>query len=416
MSSELHRKDFNAGDIQRYHSGQMPDMERHALEKAALEDPFLADAIDGYQHTKTPVTDIQELQLRLKKKTGSNKRRTGMFLSMPMMRMAALFLIVIGTGYLIYRFSVITPDTIAIQKDQLEKADNKVHDATSATTNDPVGAGVEQDSISLQMPLSVKVEPNDQEKILSQKREQQQTGIRPGIRQSADALPENESSTRSKDIKTEEDNTTIIAKKAIANAKETPLAITYNGKVTNMSGQPVPNVSVTIPGTSVGVLTDLNGRFQLKAADTSTKAIVSAVGFEAKPLALTNPTVEKNIVLEESSATLNEVVVTGYGTRKSRNVSASQSKIKAEELEPVDGWLVYNDYISANLKIPNNLNNKPKGEVLLSFDVTKKGMPTNIQIEKSLCEPCDQEAIRLLKGGPSWKRQKGKKGKLKIHF
>ena len=35
---------FTAGDIERYHSGKMSPEERHALEKAALDDPFLAGA------------------------------------------------------------------------------------------------------------------------------------------------------------------------------------------------------------------------------------------------------------------------------------------------------------------------------------------------------------------------------------
>jgi hypothetical protein len=35
-------------------------------------------------------------------------------------------------------------------------------------------------------------------------------------------------------------------------------------------------------------------------------------------------------------------------------------------------------------------------------------MPVNIKVLKSLCERCDQEAIRLVKEGPRWKRKKGR--------
>jgi TonB family protein len=48
--------------------------------------------------------------------------------------------------------------------------------------------------------------------------------------------------------------------------------------------------------------------------------------------------------------------------------------------------------------------------VEVSFEVNKLGDPINIRIEKSLCDKCDKEAIRLIKEGPKWKR-KAKKGK-----
>ena len=59
---EYHNKNWNVQDFERYHSGKMPDMEKHALEKAALDDPFLDDALEGYSHTKTAVTDIADLK------------------------------------------------------------------------------------------------------------------------------------------------------------------------------------------------------------------------------------------------------------------------------------------------------------------------------------------------------------------
>jgi len=54
--------------------------------------------------------------------------------------------------------------------------------------------------------------------------------------------------------------------------------------------------------------------------------------------------------------------------------------------------------------------------VQLSFDVDKNGQPTNIAVVKSLCQKCDEEAIRILKEGPKWKKNKNKKGKITIKF
>ena len=59
---------YTADDIMRYHSGLMPETEMHALEKAALEDPFLADALEGYLNTSIPKEDLAEIRERLSKK------------------------------------------------------------------------------------------------------------------------------------------------------------------------------------------------------------------------------------------------------------------------------------------------------------------------------------------------------------
>src|SRR3982750_11256 len=54
-----------AQEIERYHQNLLSASERHALEKAALDDPFLADALDGYAHTSTASADLLELEQRL---------------------------------------------------------------------------------------------------------------------------------------------------------------------------------------------------------------------------------------------------------------------------------------------------------------------------------------------------------------
>jgi len=57
---------FTAADIEKYHKGLMSPKERHALEKAALDDPFLADALEGYGASAVNVQeDIADLKKRL---------------------------------------------------------------------------------------------------------------------------------------------------------------------------------------------------------------------------------------------------------------------------------------------------------------------------------------------------------------
>ncbi|MEI9808705.1 MAG: hypothetical protein WDO16_13070 [Bacteroidota bacterium] len=69
MADNNNIKTFSAADIEKYHKGQLSPKEMHSLEKAALDDPFLADALEGYATPGINVAaDIAELKKRLSKK------------------------------------------------------------------------------------------------------------------------------------------------------------------------------------------------------------------------------------------------------------------------------------------------------------------------------------------------------------
>ena len=97
-------KKYNAADFERYHAGTMPDSEMHELEKAALEDPFLADALEGYTYTSSFGNDIKELKEKLNEK---QKKKNVFFISSIAQsgwwRIAALFIIIAGVGYFFYK-------------------------------------------------------------------------------------------------------------------------------------------------------------------------------------------------------------------------------------------------------------------------------------------------------------------------
>jgi TonB family protein len=86
-----------------------------------------------------------------------------------------------------------------------------------------------------------------------------------------------------------------------------------------------------------------------------------------------------------------------------------------EEPEPIDGWDNYDTYLANNIRLPEKQQVKQKvsGEVQLSFEINRDGDPVNITVDRSLCQSCDQEAIRLVKEGPKWKR-KTRKGRTSV--
>ena len=76
-----HITHYSAADIRRYVQGNMSARDMHAIEKAALDDPFLADAIEGMQqalqeHDEVLVTgQLQELQQQLAERTTETNRK-----------------------------------------------------------------------------------------------------------------------------------------------------------------------------------------------------------------------------------------------------------------------------------------------------------------------------------------------------
>lgn len=103
-----------------------------------------------------------------------------------------------------------------------------------------------------------------------------------------------------------------------------------NGMVTDESGQPLPGANIIEKGTVNGTQSDFDGRFTLKVKDENSILEVSYVGFSKKEIQVGNQT-DLNIILEENTASLEEVVVIGYGTVKKKDLTGSVSTVKAED-------------------------------------------------------------------------------------
>ncbi|MEI2749757.1 MAG: hypothetical protein V9E88_13485 [Ferruginibacter sp.] len=69
MNNKENHINYTAADFERYYAGKMSVAEMHALEKAAMDDPFLGDALEGYRHTADPENDLSAIQLLLEKRT-----------------------------------------------------------------------------------------------------------------------------------------------------------------------------------------------------------------------------------------------------------------------------------------------------------------------------------------------------------
>ncbi|NPA36304.1 MAG: SusC/RagA family TonB-linked outer membrane protein [Chlorobi bacterium] len=111
---------------------------------------------------------------------------------------------------------------------------------------------------------------------------------------------------------------------------------TITGTVTDKEdGQPIPGVSVVIKGTTMGTVTDVNGKYSLNVPNDATDLIFSFVGKKTLDVAIQGKTVI-DVQLEDESLGLNEVVVTGVaGATERKKLSVSVASVSAKELEKV---------------------------------------------------------------------------------
>ena len=102
------------------------------------------------------------------------------------------------------------------------------------------------------------------------------------------------------------------------------------GVVVDTTGTPVIGATVLEQGTTNGITTDVNGQFVLKVNSDQSIVTISYIGYLTKALVANSPEL-LNVVLEEDSAMIDDVVVIGYGTVKKDDLTGSISTVKADQ-------------------------------------------------------------------------------------
>lgn len=107
---------------------------------------------------------------------------------------------------------------------------------------------------------------------------------------------------------------------------------TVKGKVIDKDGEPLIGVSVSIVGTSLGVITDIDGFYSISIPESTAQIKFSYLGFKDQIITAGNRN-EINITMEDDNQVLSEVVVVGYGTQKKETLTGSVSVVTGQTLE-----------------------------------------------------------------------------------
>ena len=106
-----------------------------------------------------------------------------------------------------------------------------------------------------------------------------------------------------------------------------------SGTVKDPTGETIISASVVVKGTTIGTVTDFDGNYTIDVPDGAKVLVFSYIGMKTQELTITGDVM--NVVLSENSEVLEEVVVTGYGTTKKRDLVTAVSSVSADQIKDV---------------------------------------------------------------------------------
>jgi cytoskeletal protein RodZ len=435
MNTE-HTHIYTAEDIKKYLEGKLNAAQMHAMEKAALDDLFLAEAIEGYQENKNT---NWEIHLQNAKQALAQKQDGGKVIPLSthsnkkiIWRVAAAVFVIAGLGVaynLINNKPLPQPTEVAVNTAQTSAtveqpvATNTIPNATTATTENKEETKSKTIATTFddKNKTTTTIDEDGNRDDLAKK------DVTPG-RQSAEPISSPaapvvmDKAAEAKEMVATNEAATVAKSKAFNKPANTS-NYNFNSQVFSPDNSPLPFANISIEKESFGTYADVKGNFRLNSTDSFVTVLVKSVGYQPRYYTLNSKTALNKIVLQEAAIDpKTEVVVASSKAKGTPSRKATFLKDTIINVEPADGWANYGTYISNNIDLPDDIGKdftKGKRELEVSFNVTATGAITNIKVDKSQCNGCDEEAVkRAIQQGPQWKPKNGKAGsaKIKVQF
>jgi TonB-linked SusC/RagA family outer membrane protein len=181
---------------------------------------------------------------------------------------------------------------------------------------------------------------------------------------------------------------------------------TINGIVSDIKGEPLIGVSILIKGTTLGTVTDLDGRYTLKGIADGQILEFTYVGFEKQEIQVKPNETIINVIMQDASVKMDDVVVIGYGTQKKESVVGSISTVSVKEIRQTATTSLAN---AISGRLPGIITRQSSGEP--GFDAASvyiRGMSTwvnnkplvlvdGIEREMSSVNPEEVESLSVMK-------------------
>jgi TonB family protein len=412
-------------DIERYLRGEMTPSEMHELEKEALNDPFLSEALEGatYAGTDSFLFDLKELRSSFPHR--HHKKHKPQMISMWRWSLgiaAGLILLAVSSVYII--FSITRPP--ANSENMAMKQDTSAQKPVETKEKEAEIDSSAADEQIIQSPPRQNIASADTKS--SETREKQKPSVQPSAiaelndkraadktepvvgSETTDRKPagnvEAERTETPKEIVSEEvagqpsaDELKQLSKREPATPERKKSGISsriIRGKVTSEEGgAALTGVNVLVKGTSKGTVTDVNGAYEVAVDDATQILVFAFIGYKTSEVSQQNKS-EVNIQLKSDNTALSEVVVVGMGV-------ASDGYTAPELAQPEGGYEAFRQYLKKNLNYPEAaIKNKIEGRVTVQFTVSADGQLGDFKVLKGIDSQCDAELIRLIQHGPAW--------------
>ena len=416
--------------LEDYLDGKLDAQAMHRVERAALEDSFVAEALEGLRATPKRKQTLSILQKQLHNRIKNQPVKRKMW------------------GITTQRLSIAATATVAfivVSILFIMRETNRRNQLSKIVDHKEVIINLDSSRSAKKQEALAKLEPAKQEKPVEKAAV---VGVLPALTKKPSRKAD-ENDKVSSDVKTA---AVVVASAISANARtastiqktnviNTIVQSTANGigvserinevltgkVVAKDDGLALPGVTVRLEGSSVSTTTDKNGNFTLTADSAhKTNLIASYIGFKQKlvnrnflanNLSKSLDTAQKEnvalaknsfatkkpflIELEEAKQNLNDVVVVGYQKQAKATIIGSGATMMSSASSPTIGWTKWRAYLQKNNRIIKA--DKKAKEVLLGFHVSNQGAPIYIKVIKGVGKKENAEAIRLLNDGPLWK-------------
>ncbi|MDD2299305.1 MAG: TonB-dependent receptor [Fermentimonas sp.] len=169
--------------------------------------------------------------------------------------------------------------------------------------------------------------------------------------------------------------------------EEQQRSLTVSGKVSDTYAMPLPGVTVTIKGTTSGTVTDIDGNYMLSGIPVGATLVYSFVGMTTQEIPVNNRE-RIDVLLDEGSIGLEEVVAIGYGTMKKSDLTGAVSSVRTEDLT-----------ITSDASIGQLLKGKAAGVTAISTSA-QPGGGVSILIRGAASTGASNEPLYVIDGFP----------------
>ncbi len=385
-----------------YIHGKRYGKEANQLEREAMNDAFLQDAIDGYDSVQGDhFSAIEKLEKQLTPPPKRVDKRVWMWAA------AAVLVLLIGIPFLLRQ-----PDAKDVQVASSTETAKKTESDVLLPQKDTIlmADNIEQEALPTAKPPIQEEKTAKRETVLAPEEDKI---IQPEKKLTTPKEPERVTAQAKIDSSVSEQLQGRVAGVAVSSESENKLSrnvrirgassiassnqkLVY-GRLVDPSGEPIIGGTINIKNTQFGTVTDTEGKFKLTVPDTEKGTLVASyVGYESSEIPLKENV--GNIVMKENTDLLSEVVVLGFGTQKKETKVGSVSKVKDEAA--TFGEVEFKRYFEENFD--KTLCANDPISVTVEFYVNGKGQPGNIVIKENSCPDLEVEIKRLLLGSPVW--------------